>query len=192
MPTVVVAPDFARTKLGQGPVLAAVRPADDARAALRFARELGATPMDRPEDVEPNPVMLPFNVMADLSRTLALAVRLFGNVMSGTKIVIILLAVGAAGGYLAASVGPGVARWIVIGVAVVLALFLGVVFLGDRLTPVQILGSLLTLGGVAAPVVAQARARAGVWRKHPRTRRAVSSRPLAGGGRGGGRGFCAV
>lgn len=37
--------------------------------------------------LEPNPVMLPFNVVAELSRTLALAVRLFGNVMSFTKIV---------------------------------------------------------------------------------------------------------
>ncbi len=43
--------------------------------------------------VEPNPVMLPFNVIGDLSRTLALAVRLFGNVMSATKIVAVLLAV---------------------------------------------------------------------------------------------------
>lgn len=43
--------------------------------------------------VEPNPVMLPFNVMGDLSRTLALAVRLFGNVMSGTKIVAVLVAI---------------------------------------------------------------------------------------------------
>ena len=37
--------------------------------------------------------MLPFNIMSELSRTLALAVRLFGNVMSFTKIVAILLAV---------------------------------------------------------------------------------------------------
>ncbi len=37
--------------------------------------------------------MLPFNVIGELSRTLALAVRLFGNVMSSTKIVAILLAV---------------------------------------------------------------------------------------------------
>ena len=37
--------------------------------------------------------------------------------------VIILLAVGAAGGFLAASVGDGVARWVVIAVAVVLALW---------------------------------------------------------------------
>jgi F-type H+-transporting ATPase subunit a len=43
--------------------------------------------------VEPNPVMLPFNIIGDLSRTLALAVRLFGNVMSGTKIVAVLVAV---------------------------------------------------------------------------------------------------
>jgi F-type H+-transporting ATPase subunit a len=37
--------------------------------------------------------MLPFNVIGDLSRTLALAVRLFGNVMSGTKIVAVLVAI---------------------------------------------------------------------------------------------------
>jgi F-type H+-transporting ATPase subunit a len=36
--------------------------------------------------------MLPFNIMGELSRTLALAVRLFGNVMSGMKVVAILLA----------------------------------------------------------------------------------------------------
>lgn len=43
--------------------------------------------------VQPTPLMLPFNIMGELSRTLALAVRLFGNMMSGTKIVAILLAV---------------------------------------------------------------------------------------------------
>ncbi len=43
--------------------------------------------------VRPNPLMLPFEVISELSRTLALAVRLFGNIMSGTKIVAILLAV---------------------------------------------------------------------------------------------------
>ena len=37
--------------------------------------------------------MLPFNVIGEVSRTLALAVRLFGNIMSGTMIVGILLAV---------------------------------------------------------------------------------------------------
>jgi len=36
--------------------------------------------------------MLPFNVMGELSRTLALAVRLFGNIMSGMKVAAILLA----------------------------------------------------------------------------------------------------
>jgi len=41
--------------------------------------------------VRPNVFMLPFNILAELSRTLALAVRLFGNVMSFTKIVAILL-----------------------------------------------------------------------------------------------------
>jgi F-type H+-transporting ATPase subunit a len=43
--------------------------------------------------VKPSVFMLPFNIMGELSRTLALAVRLFGNVMSGTMIGAILLAV---------------------------------------------------------------------------------------------------
>jgi F-type H+-transporting ATPase subunit a len=43
--------------------------------------------------IQPTVFMLPFNVMGELSRTLALAVRLFGNIMSGTKIVAILLAI---------------------------------------------------------------------------------------------------
>lgn len=43
--------------------------------------------------IEPSPVMLPFNIIGDLSRTLALAVRLFGNVMSGAKIVAVLVAI---------------------------------------------------------------------------------------------------
>ena len=43
--------------------------------------------------VQPTVFMLPFHVMGELSRTLALAVRLFGNIMSSTKIVAILLAV---------------------------------------------------------------------------------------------------
>lgn len=43
--------------------------------------------------LRPNPLMLPFNLISELSRTLALAVRLFGNVMSFAKIAVILLAV---------------------------------------------------------------------------------------------------
>jgi len=43
--------------------------------------------------VRPSMLMLPFNVLGELSRTLALAVRLFGNVMSGTKVAAILLAI---------------------------------------------------------------------------------------------------
>jgi F-type H+-transporting ATPase subunit a len=43
--------------------------------------------------VEPSVVMLPFNIIGEFSRTLALAVRLFGNVMSGAKIAAILLAI---------------------------------------------------------------------------------------------------
>lgn len=43
--------------------------------------------------VKPSPVMLPFNIISELSRTLALAVRLFGNVMSGGMIVGVLLSI---------------------------------------------------------------------------------------------------
>jgi F-type H+-transporting ATPase subunit a len=43
--------------------------------------------------VEPTVIMLPFNIISELSRTLALAVRLFGNMMSGAMIVAILLSI---------------------------------------------------------------------------------------------------
>jgi F-type H+-transporting ATPase subunit a len=43
--------------------------------------------------VEPTALMLPFNIISELSRTLALAVRLFGNMMSGTMIIAILLTI---------------------------------------------------------------------------------------------------
>jgi F-type H+-transporting ATPase subunit a len=42
---------------------------------------------------QPTLVMLPFNVISELSRTLALSVRLFGNMMSGAMIVGILLTI---------------------------------------------------------------------------------------------------
>ena len=41
----------------------------------------------------PTVIMLPFNVISELSRTLAMAIRLFGNIMSGTMILAILLTV---------------------------------------------------------------------------------------------------
>lgn len=41
--------------------------------------------------LEPTPIMLPFQIMGEFSRTLALAVRLFGNIMSGNLLVAILL-----------------------------------------------------------------------------------------------------
>jgi F-type H+-transporting ATPase subunit a len=43
--------------------------------------------------IRPNPLMLPFNILGEMSRTLALAVRLFGNMMSGGMIVAILLSI---------------------------------------------------------------------------------------------------
>ena len=43
--------------------------------------------------IEPSFVMLPFNIISELSRTLALAVRLFGNVMSGSLLVAVLISI---------------------------------------------------------------------------------------------------
>ena len=43
--------------------------------------------------LQPTVIMLPFNIISELSRTLALAVRLFGNMMSGAMIVGILLTI---------------------------------------------------------------------------------------------------
>jgi F-type H+-transporting ATPase subunit a len=43
--------------------------------------------------LQPTPLMLPFNLVGEVSRTIALAVRLYGNVMSGTVIVGILISV---------------------------------------------------------------------------------------------------
>lgn len=43
--------------------------------------------------IEPTWIMLPFHLISELSRTLALAVRLFGNMMSGSMIVAILLTI---------------------------------------------------------------------------------------------------
>ncbi len=43
--------------------------------------------------LEPTFIMLPFNLISEVSRTLALAVRLFGNMMSGAMIIAILLTI---------------------------------------------------------------------------------------------------
>ncbi|MGO4892793.1 F0F1 ATP synthase subunit A [Flavobacterium sp. W21_SRS_FM6] len=43
--------------------------------------------------MQPTMIMLPFNIISEISRTLALAVRLFGNMMSGGMILAILLTI---------------------------------------------------------------------------------------------------
>lgn len=43
--------------------------------------------------LEPTALMLPFNLIGEISRTLALSVRLFGNMMSGSMIIAILLTI---------------------------------------------------------------------------------------------------
>lgn len=45
------------------------------------------------EYLQPTFIMLPFNIISEFSRTLALAARLFGNMMSGTMILAILLTI---------------------------------------------------------------------------------------------------
>ncbi len=43
--------------------------------------------------LEPTFLMLPFNIISEISRTIALAIRLFGNMMSGVMIASILLSI---------------------------------------------------------------------------------------------------
>lgn len=43
--------------------------------------------------VEPSPFMLPFQIISEISRTVAMAIRLFGNVMSTALLVAILLSI---------------------------------------------------------------------------------------------------
>jgi F-type H+-transporting ATPase subunit a len=46
--------------------------------------------------VSPTPIMLPFHVISELSRTVALAVRLFGNIMSLEMVALLVLLVAGA------------------------------------------------------------------------------------------------
>jgi F-type H+-transporting ATPase subunit a len=43
--------------------------------------------------IQPTPFMLPFTVISEFSRTIALAIRLYGNIMSGAMIVGILVSI---------------------------------------------------------------------------------------------------
>ncbi|WP_244504748.1 F0F1 ATP synthase subunit A [Jannaschia faecimaris] len=43
--------------------------------------------------IQPSPFMLPFNIISEMSRTVSLALRLYGNVMSGAVIAGILISV---------------------------------------------------------------------------------------------------
>jgi len=52
--------------------------------------KLGARSYFR-EYLEPSPLMLPFTIIGELSRTLSLSVRLFGNIMSESLIAAVLL-----------------------------------------------------------------------------------------------------
>lgn len=54
-----------------------------ARGARRYLRTY----------LEPNAFMLPFNVLGEITRTLSLAVRLFGNIMSGEFLLLVVIGV---------------------------------------------------------------------------------------------------
>lgn len=43
--------------------------------------------------LEPTPIMLPFNIISEVSRTIALAIRLFGNVLSSRILVAIIISI---------------------------------------------------------------------------------------------------
>lgn len=43
--------------------------------------------------LQPHPLMLPFNLLGEVTRTIALSIRLFGNMMSGTLIAAVALAI---------------------------------------------------------------------------------------------------
>jgi F-type H+-transporting ATPase subunit a len=43
--------------------------------------------------LQPTPLMLPFNLIGEVSRTVSLAIRLFGNIMSGSLLVAILISI---------------------------------------------------------------------------------------------------
>ena len=71
--------------------------------------------------LEPNPFMLPFNVLGELTRTLSLAVRLFGNIMSGEFLMLVVIGV-------VTTLLKGYAR-VFLPVSIVLTLFLSVLSL---------------------------------------------------------------
>ncbi len=43
--------------------------------------------------LQPNPFMLPFNLLGEITRTLSLAIRLFGNIMSGEFLLLVVVGV---------------------------------------------------------------------------------------------------
>lgn len=43
--------------------------------------------------IRPNPFMLPFNLLGEVTRTFALAIRLFGNIMSGQFLLVVVIGV---------------------------------------------------------------------------------------------------
>ena len=71
--------------------------------------------------LEPNPFMLPFNLLGEVTRTLSLAVRLFGNIMSGEFLLLVVIGV-------VTTVLQGYAR-VFMPIAFVLTLFLSILSL---------------------------------------------------------------
>ena len=68
------------------------RCACSSRCRCSASRSRGSADISGPTS-KPTVIMLPFNIISELSRTLALAIRLFGNMMSGAMILAILLTI---------------------------------------------------------------------------------------------------
>ena len=71
--------------------------------------------------LQPNPFMLPFNLLGEITRTLSLAIRLFGNIMSGEFLLLVVIGV-------VTTVLHGYAR-VFMPMAIVLTLFLSILSL---------------------------------------------------------------
>jgi len=106
--------------------------------------------------LEPNPFMLPFNLLGEVTRTLSLAVRLFGNIMSGEFLLLVVIGV-------VTTVLHGYAR-VFLPVAFLLTLFLSILSLITAVIQAYIF-TVLALVYIGAAVERKNRVQQGAARK---------------------------
>jgi F-type H+-transporting ATPase subunit a len=92
--------------------------------------------------LEPSPFLLPFNVLGELTRTIALALRLFGNMLSGTLVGAILV-------YIAGFLVPVPLLLLSALTAVVQAYIFGVLTLVFAVSSLEVAGRRRKAGGAA-------------------------------------------